>query len=796
LSSFVGREAELAQLVEQHARTRLLTLVGPGGVGKTRLALRLAARVRGYYGDGVWLVDLGHTTGSADVPRTVADAFGMREQAGRSWDEVIAERLRTQDLLLILDNCEYVLARCRDLVEALLPACPGLRILTTSRQPLGASGERVWRARPLEASDAIQLFAERAATGEREFKLTTQHLGRITQICRRLDGLPLALELVAARVETMELVDIADRLETGLARRVGGHRGAPLRPQTLRATLDWSVTLLDDTERLLLRRLAVFASGWTLAGAQAVCTEAALSPTRMAKLLQRLASRSLVTVEYDGDSARYRLQTTLREYLLEQLDASDEAVIVYQLHAGYVLEIAQLADPESLNVAHATVLERESAEVDAALLWALNQHDAELGLRLAIGARSFWYFRGRYSVARCWLGRLLELAQAAETHIRADALRTLAVFLKVLGEYASAERYLHEALEQYEARGDRLGIALSMRQLGGVTMWRGDLRRAQPLLVQAARRLYELRSPDECGALFNAGAVALELGEPERALALADECEDRGRRWSQSNGQAGAIVLRALVAAQTGASVQGEQLLRAGLEMQEGLGYQQLSVLLYSELGHVLFDQGRPCEAKDAFAEAIQRAVESGEQLQFIRALEGVARCAASGQPAEAIHLATAAAHFRATLRTTPWPRDVRRIALWLPQAKRELGEKAYAAARSIGQSMTHDDVRALANALIARPERDAGPPSPLTPRETQVAILVGRGLSTRQIAEDMVISVATVRVHVDHILAKLDLHSRTRIALWATQHGLLTRVPQSRGARLPGRTRAPPPYS
>jgi DNA-binding CsgD family transcriptional regulator len=230
--------------------------------------------------------------------------------------------------------------------------------------------------------------------------------------------------------------------------------------------------------------------------------------------------------------------------------------------------------------------------------------------------------------------------------------------------------------------------------------------------------------------------------------------------------------------------VQAEHLLRDALDMQKSLGYQQLSVLLYSELGHVLLDQGRSREAKEAFAEAMLGATESGEDMRYVRALEGLARRAATCQPAEAIRLATAAARMRATLGTTPWPSDIQRIGLWLPKARHELGEKAYVAARSIGQTMTQEDVRALANALIARPGPDAVAPNPLTPREMQVAILVGRGFSTRQIAEDMVISVATVRVHIDHILAKLDLHSRTQIALWATQQGLLTRAPRSSHGR------------
>jgi predicted ATPase/DNA-binding CsgD family transcriptional regulator len=778
LSSFIGRASELARLVDElHGRTRLLTLVGPGGVGKTRLALRLGAMVRRDYQDGLWLVELAHVIHSAQVPQTVADALGVGEQAGRSWDETLAERLRTQHLLLILDNCEHVLERSSDLAKVLLQQCPGLRILATSRQPLGAPDERVWHVRPLESGEAVRLFVERAVTRAQEFRLSERNLRIVADICQRLDGLPLALELVAARVESMDLADIADRLESGLALRVSGHRSAPLRQQTLRATFDWSYALLDNTDQLLFRRLAVFASGWTLAAAQAICADAALPRIRVAKLLEGLASRSLVTVEHDGTSLRYRLLQTLREYAREQLDASEEAAILQQRHAAYMLELVELADPESLNVAHAAVLERERSELCAALMWALNRHDAEIGLRLAIGAHSFWSLRGRYSVGRRFLERLLALPEAAATRVRADAQRALALLLTSLGEYASAESYLHDALAQYESRGDRLGIAMSLRLLGSIAMRRGELVRARPLLTDAARRLHELGSAGELGALFNLGTVAFELGEDERALDLADQFEDFGRLWSQPLGLAGAVGLRALVAARNGASAEAEQLLREGLEIQESLEYQQWSIVLNCELGHALLDQGRGGEARAAFAEAIRGATDTGDRLRLARALEGVARAAASGQPTVAVRLAGAAAALRTLLGITPWPRDERRRVLWLPTARRELGERAYANAWSAGQAMSQDDARALAEAVIASRELDSARSSPLSPRETQVAILLARGRSTRQIAAEMVISVATVRVHVDHILGKLDLHSRTQVALWATQQGLLSHL-------------------
>ena len=800
LSTFVGREVELEELTDLQARTRLLTLVGPGGVGKSRLAVRLAATLRRNQHDGIWLVDLAHVSCSAHVPQAVAEALDVHEQAGRSWDTILTERLRARHVLLVLDNCDHVLTPTRELVDMLLLACPELSILVTSRQQLAALGERVWRVPPLAMSEAVHLFVERAGTRAQGFRLTERNHETVAQICRRLDGLPLALELVAARVESMDLVDIAGRLESGLALRVSGHRGAPLRQQTLRATIDWSYAMLDDQAQLLLRRLAVFASVWTLTRAQAICADAFLPRSDVARLLGRLVSSSLVSLEFSSDGSRFALLETLRAYLLQKLDASDDGAHVRQRHAAYMLEIVELADPELLNVAHIAVLERERADVRAALNWALTRHDAELGLRLAIGTHGFWFRRGWYSAARCWLELFLAQPEAQASRLRAEALRVLALFLGYVGEYASADHRLAEAREHYEARGDQLGIALNLRRMGSLAMWRGELARARPLLAEAAHRLQSLGSHGQLAALFNAGIVALELGEPERTVALADECAASGQRWDQTEGLAKAVVLRALVAASRGAFAQAELLLRERLEMRADADSGLPTVFFNSELGHALLDQGKFGHARAAFGAAIQDATDAGERLCLSRALEGVARCAARGRPTEAVRLAVAAAHMRVTLGAISWPRDARRVALWLPKARRELGEKAFAAAWSAGQAMSQDDARALADAAISSPEPDAPPNSRLSPRETQLALLVARGFSTRQIATEMIISVATVRVHVDHILTKLGMHSRTQIARWVSQEGLLSNalVPWAapepslfRGKRI--RTRNPP---
>jgi predicted ATPase len=386
LSSFVGREADVYRLADAQARAPLLTVVGPGGVGKTRLALRLAAGLRESYADGVWFVDVAPLEEPSLLAQSVAEVLGIRERVGQPWLKTLANTLRTRQLLLILDNCDHVAASCAELSEMLLRTCPQLRLVATSRQPLRAANEHVWRVQPLTASEAVSLFVGRAAMSAPELRPSESTLRIITDICRRLDGLPLAIELVAARTESFDLAEIAARMERGLRLRVTGQRTAPARQQTLRATLDWSYSMLTHSEATLLRRLAVFAGGWTLESAEAVCADAVVPVTSIADVLERLVTKSLVMLDTSPAAARYRLLETVREYALERLERSVEATRIRRRHAAHVLELVELVPPDSMSATHGAMLERDIQEVRAALAWAVQRPEVELGLRLATGA--------------------------------------------------------------------------------------------------------------------------------------------------------------------------------------------------------------------------------------------------------------------------------------------------------------------------------------------------------------------------------------------------------------------------
>jgi predicted ATPase/DNA-binding CsgD family transcriptional regulator len=680
--------------------------------------------------------------------------------------------LRSRQLLLILDNCEHVAAGCAELSETLLRACPRLHILATSRQPLQTDNERLWRVQPLVAGEAVSLFAARAALRAPEFRLTESTLGVVTDICRRLDGLPLAIELVAARTDSFDLADIAARIETGLRLSVTGPRTAPARQQTLRATLDWSYSMLAHNEAVLLRRLAVFAGGWTLEAAHAVCADAVLSVTSIAELLERLVAKSLVMLDRNAAGERYRLLETVREYALERLETSIEATHIRRRHAAHVLELVERVPPEAVSAAHGAILEREQGDVRAALAWAVNQPEVELGLRLARGAYDLWSLRGHYAEGRAWLERALRLPEADSTPWGIRVRAILGQILIQQGEYAAAEAASQAALEGSTAAGDELGVALATRSLGNVALWRGNLTLAGALLGEAVGRLRVMGSHGQFSALVNYATVALERDEVEQVLELAADFEQRGQAWQGPLALARGLFLRGSVAARSGDAALAEELFRRAFELQEPLAYHQFRVVLLTELGHTLLDQAKVGQAKIAFAEALRGASDAGLRIRVARALDGVARSMADSQPSDAVRLAGAAAGLRTLLGVIAWPRELRHTAAWLPAVRRELGERAYAAAWMPGETLMTDEATDLARALLDTPAQNL---SPLTRRQTEVAALLARGLSTSEVAAELVISMATVRVHVDHILAKLDLHSRTQIAVWVREHAEAT---------------------
>jgi len=496
LTSFVGRTEEQVRLRQALTATRMVTVTGMGGCGKTRLTLQVAGAVLPDYPDGVWLADLAALADPLLIAGTVASALDVRDTHQHTLLEALIASLRARRLLLVLDNCEHLVDACAMLVSAILRACPRVRIVATSREPLGVDGEHILTLLPLalpsrtdrladvQCADAVRLFAERARAVRPGFALTPHNAATVAALCRRLDGIPLALELAAARLSALSVEDLAARLDDGFGLLRGVNRAGSPRQQTLRATLDWSHRLLDEPERAVLRRLSVFAGGWTLDAAEAVCVGSEALRADVAGLLCRLVDKSLVLIEDDagtGRERRYRLLETVREYAGEHLAASGEAAGARWRHRAWYLALAEQAEPHLTGPAQdrwLDLLETEHDNIRAALTWhAGDADDTATRVRLAAALWRFWLRRNHRSEGRRRLRGIR--SEAGTMALRARVLFGRGVLAWSLRDGRQAAGLVSKALSLYRDLHDQKGIANALGILGEIAQWNGDRIHAQ-----------------------------------------------------------------------------------------------------------------------------------------------------------------------------------------------------------------------------------------------------------------------------------------------------------------------------
>lgn len=474
--------------------------MGAGSSGKTRLAIQAATDLIDAFKDGVWWVELAGLSDGTLIPQAIAKALGVRESTNQPLQETLVNYLRGKQLLLVLDNCEHLVAACARTAEMLLQACPRLTILATSREPLGIGGERVWQVPTLSLpepqqvihllmqSESVRLFVARAAAVRSDFKLTEQNALTVAHICRRLDGIPLAIELATARINALTVEQIAAHLNDRFELLTTGSRTAMPRHKTLRATIDWSYDLLSEAERVLFRRLSVFAGGWTLEAAETVCTDEGagaslrLAPADVLNVLSHLADKSLVIVEQHGTQIRYRMLETIREFAREQMQASREVARMRQRHADYFLRLAQGVETKLLSAERMMWVEHLLVEIDnfrAALAWSEDTQHAEYGMRLSSALRWFWWTCGYVTEGRDWLQRALTLAGThGEARIRAQTLFSLGLLAFHLGQYATSTATLLDSLALWkelgenQARHSRCNFSVGMRYFKASTMRR------------------------------------------------------------------------------------------------------------------------------------------------------------------------------------------------------------------------------------------------------------------------------------------------------------------------------------
>ncbi len=553
---FIGRERQIADVTERLARDPLVTLAGPGGIGKSRLALAVASAALEAYPDGVWLAELAALSDPTLVLRTVAVAVGVPSAPGLETFDALRESLRDKRVLLLLDNCEHLVDACAELVERLVRGCPRLSVLTTSREPLGIAGEAVWQVPPLSAPDAamgaeealaceaVRMFADRAALSRAGFSVTESVVPAVAALCRRLEGIPLALELAAARAKVLSVEQILAKLEEPLRLLTGGSRTSPPRQQTLRATLDWSYDLLTEDERSLLRRLATFAGGWTLSAADAVVgswptidsDEPRPSPspapgnrqpaTDLLDLLSRLVDKSLVIAHDRGREARFRMLETIREYGLERLLQSGEGHEARRRHAAYFLAEAEVARIE-IRSGRCTewleVLEDEHANVRAALGWLL-EHDPDRCLLLAAAVNKFRILRGHLAEARRWMEAALVRAHAAPARDRVSGLLQVGSVAIIQGDFRAARAFYEQGVLVARDGGSAQQSASLAHGLGELALKEGDLRAARAYFGECLTIGRETETDLLVGISLNGlGEIARLEGEWDTAGTLYEQ---------------------------------------------------------------------------------------------------------------------------------------------------------------------------------------------------------------------------------------------------------------------------------
>ena len=774
LSSFVGREREMAEVKRVLVDRRLLTLTGPGGCGKTRLALQVAnAMVEGFE-DGVWLVELASLADPALVPKTVASVLRVPEQPGRPQVETLSDYLKPKKTLLVWDNCEHLVEACAGLAEALLHTCPDLRILATSREALGITGETTWVVPSLSLSDphdlphveellryeAVRLFVERAAAVVPGFAPTDRNAASVARVCQRLDGIPLAIELAAARVRVLPVEGISDRLDDSLRLLTGGSRTALPRHQTLRATIDWSHELLSQEEQTLFSRLSVFAGGFGLEAVEEVCAGEGIEKNEVLDLLSHLVDKSLVVVHKQGYEARYRLLEVIRQYGEEKLRAFGEAGFIRRDHANFFLALAEEVEPRINGPDHRLWLERLEAEHDnfrAALRWAAEARQTETELRLAGGLWWFWLRNGHMSEGRRWLeGVLGRLDPSVRTAARAKALCGAGWLAFSQVDHAAAQPQLEESAEIYREVGDKRGLAHAVSFLSVLLAHRGESSSARRYADESVRLFREVEE-DRWGlaiALNNRGIVAEAQAEYAQAVPFFEESSEilrrLGDRWALS------LPLRHLgtVALRQGDHIRAEQLYKESLEQCRQLGEKWLISLCLEELAGVACLQGE-----------YTRAARLWGADETIREAIG----------------ATVRALYRAD------------YDHGLAAAREALGDTAFTSAWGEGRKMTLEEAVAYALDEPTPPQKEeegAHPPTTgaahaeakapsepypegLTARETEVLGLLAGGKTNKEIASELVLSASTVQRHVANVYAKIGARGRAEATAYALSRGI-----------------------
>jgi predicted ATPase/DNA-binding CsgD family transcriptional regulator len=758
LTTFIGRQGKLAEIRKLLGDARLVTLVGIGGVGKTRLALHVASEVGRGFKDGVRFVDLAQLKDADLVIAATGQSLDLWDDSrltAEHWtSESLTDYVRNRRMLLVLDNCEHVLDACARLAEMLLRVAPQLHILCTSRQSLGLIGEAVVHVPPLALPadetvvrpemvrdyEAMQLFVERASRAAPEFVVTEANVAVIAETCRRLDGLPLAIELVTARLRSMGLDQVVDGLSDRYRLLSGANRTAVRRQQTLRALIEWSFELCSAQERTLWRRISVFSGSFDLEAARFVCADASFPAELVADLLGSLVEKSILLQDGVFETPRFRLLDTIRDYGAEQLYAETEVAELRQRHAEYYRRLINTAHTEWLSSNQRAWLDRlrkEHANIRAALGYCIEgPATADLALDMAGRLWAFWIAAGALGEGRRWLERGLNQVELRYSPAIARALWVVSYITACHGDLDGAEAWLRKGEALAAETGDEAMQAYLTLSSGLVATFRGDTNRAQDLLTDAIEHHRKLQQPlGLIDAQFILGSLASVTGDVDMALDLARDtlatCERFGEQWWRAWAQ------RSLAVA--------------------------------------LWRSGDRHGAATAVADALRNCRDLNERLCAALCLEICAWGAAAERDYHrAAVLRGATAGVWDAVATRPFWQLPEEDARCERETRRSLSAEAFDKAFEAGSRMSFAE--AVEYALNDAAARDSAvgdtATSLLTPREIEVARYIAEGMNNQDIADRLFISRRTVETHVEHVLGKLGFSSRTQVAAWLASSG------------------------
>jgi len=808
LTQFIGRQQELADLERLLTDTRLISLTGPGGCGKTRLALQVAITVSSRFKDGVWLAELAPLRDPVFVPLLLMKILDIPNRPEQSALESLLDYLQSKEMLLVLDNCEHLIADCAQLVGQILSQTAALRILVTSREPLAIAGEMIYPVpglslppagagvagdpRELMQYDAVRLFVERTRALLPPFTVSTANASTIVKICRQLDGLPLALELASAHTNVLSLQEILRRLDDRFALLISRQRSElDPRHRTLRVAIDWSYDLLSPPEQIMLGRLSVFAGGCSLATAEDVCAGDGLEREQILGLLSSLVNRSLVVAHtLLRAEARYSLLATIWQYAQEKLFDSGEWTVIRDRHLQCFLELTEETD-EKLRGEYQLLwlnwLDSEYDNIRAALAWAvegglMESDRVSAGLRITTSLYQFWRIRDYGEEGLNWCKQLFaEANDEISPIVRANALSYASIWAGLRGQFEEQMGYAEEAVLSGEAAGEagKQVFALALGVQGYAARKAGDYLTAITLAMREIQLLREVGDVYMLGvALSLTSYYAMSIGQFEQARAMQDEALPLLREAGDPFRIAMALNYAGDLARCEGNYQTAQTAYEESISLLRKINSVGDLASAFQNLGHTFLHLGDLGRAKALFGESMASHKEQGNRPGMAECLLGFAALAIIADlPAAGARLLAAAAAIGGRHITSEWAATRMEYEHYLERARAGLAARAFQAEQAAGQRLSLEQALAYAEVVAqkvvaaqqARQQLDQ-----LSPRERQVAVLIAQGKTNAAIAAELVVSKRTVESHIANILSKLGVTNRAQIVRWAIETGLV----------------------